>query len=271
MKPITEPSRPSSLLVKDFLLLVVLVTICLLLSPNVKAQSSQASDALALENLSLRIDARISKMKLIARSLANDAHIHNWVNNGFKPSEEVLLLEKLQFYVDKHQLTSASFADKNSNKYWNHEGFLRVLDENIDTWYFAYLEDGAEDLISVYHDKNKKRVDIYVNFQQTDGNGLSGIATSFDGVLAILQASDFAKYGTLYLIDNNGRIQLSTDTDAEQNQSTRIQDYYASDTIESLLNQSAKGGSSAVYHERLSASYIPSMGWHIVHAPAPKL
>ncbi len=66
--------------------------------------------------------------------------------------------------VDEYALTSASFADTKTNKYWNHEGFLRVLQPNLDTWYFAYLASGQQDLISVYHDKNKHRVDLYVNY-----------------------------------------------------------------------------------------------------------
>jgi hypothetical protein len=62
----------------------------------------------------------------------------------------------------------------------------------------------------VYHDKNKKHVDVYVNYQQSKGNGLSGIATSFNGVLDILNISIFAKHGEVYLVDSLGKTQVQT-------------------------------------------------------------
>jgi methyl-accepting chemotaxis protein len=79
---------------------------------------------LSLENLSQVIDARIASMKLIAFTLANDKHIRRWVDNGFAVNQESILVEKLGFLVNEYGLTSASLADKNTHKYWNHGGFL---------------------------------------------------------------------------------------------------------------------------------------------------
>jgi hypothetical protein len=219
---------------------------------------------LSLVNLSQNIDARISSMKLIAKTLANDKHIHDWVATGFAADKESMLVNKLGFLVKEYGLTSASFADKNTHKYWNHEGFLRVLKPEIDTWYFAYLKSGESDLVSVYHDKNKNRVDVYVNYQQTDGNGLSGIATSFDGVLEILKNSLFAKYGDIYLVDNLGKIQVHAEADVAGIKS--LQDMFSKDIIDRLLQPNASGflESNQAKDRLLGASYIPSMNWYVV-------
>lgn len=238
-------------------------------------------DALAfrLANLSAKIDARVGQMKLISKSLANDTHIHAWANGGFDAQKEPLLLEKLGFFVQEYDLTSASFADKNTHKYWNHEGFLRELTPEADTWYYAYLESGNQDLVSVYHDQNKKRVDLYVNYQQIDGNGLSGIATSFTGVLDTLNNSVFAKHGTVYLVDVKGNIHMQNNslvdlkTKAEQSKSIKtLQALFDDGTVTSILNKNAQqdtrfitledsGGKSQML---LGSSYIPSMGWFLV-------
>jgi methyl-accepting chemotaxis protein len=203
-------------------------------------------------------------MKLIAKTLANDKHIHDWVATGFAADKESMLVNKLGFLVKEYGLTSASFADKNTHKYWNHEGFLRVLKPEIDTWYFAYLKSGESDLVSVYHDKNKNRVDVYVNYQQTDGNGLSGIATSFDGVLEILKNSLFAKYGDIYLVDNLGKIQVHAEADVAGIKS--LQDMFSKDIIDRLLQPNASGflESNQAKDRLLGASYIPSMNWYVV-------
>jgi len=224
--------------------------------------------SLSLVNLSQKIDARIGSMKLIAKTVANDKHIHAWVENGFTTEQEPILVDKLGYLVNEYGLTSASFADKNTHKYWNHEGFLRVLQPEVDTWYFAYLASGESDLISVYQDKNKNRVDVYVNHQQTSGNGLSGIATSFEGVLGMLNKSIFAKHGDIYLVDSSGKIQVQaesgmTDTVAD---TVSLQELFSAEVVDRLLQPSSADSVELmqVGDRLLGARYIPNMTWYVV-------
>jgi hypothetical protein len=250
----------------------LLLIICLLmLTSYLWTQAKDAREMLleqqfnlSLVNLSQSIDARISSMKLIAKTVANDKHIQDWVDTGFAANQESILVNKLGFLVEEYGLTSASFADKNTNKYWNHEGFLRVLQPEIDTWYFAYLKSAESDLISVYHDKNKNRVDVYVNYQQTDGNGLSGIATSFDGVLDMLKNSLFAKHGDIYLVDSLGKIQVHAEADIADIKS--LHDMFSKEIVDSLLQTSSSNFIELKQNKNqlLGASYIPSMNWYVV-------
>ena len=250
----------------------VFVIVCLLISiiyvwGQVKSAEERLVEqqfSLSLVNLSQKIDARITSMKLIAKTVANDKHIHDWIENGFTANQESILVNKLGFLVKEYGLTSASFADKNTHKYWNHEGFLRILQPEIDTWYFAYLKSGASDLISVYHDKNKNRVDVYVNYQQPDGNGLSGIATSFDGVLHMLNTSIFAKQGDIYLVDSLGEIQVHADSEIAG--TTSLQDMFSKDIVDRLLqpNSTEFIAINSKGSQLLGASYIPSMNWYVV-------
>jgi methyl-accepting chemotaxis protein len=250
----------------------LLVIVCLLILVSYVWSQAKAADErlleqqfnLSLVNLSQNIDARIASMKLIAKTVANDTHIQNWVTSGFADSQESILVDKLGFLVSEYGLTSASFADKSSHKYWNHEGFLRVLQPATDAWYFAYLASGESDLVSVYHDKNKHRVDVYVNYQQPNGNGLSGIATSFNGVLGMLNESIFAEHGEIYLVDSLGKIQVHAD--AEIMSTKNLKDMFANETVERLLQPNStefieinqKGS------QLLGASYIPNMNWYVV-------
>jgi methyl-accepting chemotaxis protein len=219
---------------------------------------------LSLINLSQKIDTRIASMKLIAKTVANDTHIHSWVASGFAANQESVLINKLGFLVKEYGLTSASFADKNTHKYWNHEGFLRVLQPETDAWYFAYLATDKSDLVSVYHDKNKHRVDVYVNYQQPDGNGLSGIATSFNGVLDMLKNSLFAKYGDIYLVDSLGKIQVNAEVNVAGAKS--LYDMFSHDIIDNLLqpNSTSIIKSNQFEDGWLGASYIPNMNWYVV-------
>lgn len=231
---------------------------------GLKEQKIQGELPLVLDNLAQTIDARVAKMKLLSKTIANDAHIHDWVNNDFDAEKEAILVNKLGFLVKEFELTSASFADKNTHKYWNHEGFLRILEPEVDTWYFAYLQSGNQDLVSVYHDKNKHRVDLYVNYQQTDGNGLSGIATSFDGVLDLLKASIFAKQGDIFLVDGSGKIQVHANPEIAGNK--YLKDIVGEAMAKTLLNENTTQFliNDNVQKTLAGSSYMPNMGWFVV-------
>ncbi|WP_395342403.1 chemotaxis protein [Ningiella sp. W23] len=219
-----------------------------------------------------KIDARISLLKHIAESTANDPFIHDWLAKGSPAAEQSLLLEKLQFLVNNNQLTSASFADKATNGYWNHEGFLRVLQPETDTWYFAYLESGQQDLVSVYHDKNKKRVDLYVNYQQIDGDGLSGIATSFDSILGLLKTtlpqslqSNMANAAQpkVVLVDGEGIVQVAASY--ESLQGAHVSSVVPSQTLSALMNQNDINRAITADNNALYlSSYLPNMQWYLM-------
>lgn len=279
----SKPFLTKSFITKPFItrhinnltLLSLLIIVCLLMltsylwiqAKNAEERSLQQQFNLSLVNLSQNIDARISNMKLIAKTVANDKHIHDWIENGFVADQESVLVNKLGFLVKEYGLTSASFADKNTHKYWNHEGFLRVLQPETDTWYFAYLHSTEPDLISVYHDKNKNRIDVYVNYQQIDGNGLSGIATSFDGILDILKNSLFFEYGDIYLVDSVGKIQVQADSDVAGVKN--LQDMFSKTIVDNLLQLNSTEFIDLIEFNQaagglLGASYIPSMDWYVV-------
>lgn len=247
-------------------------------TPEQKSDQHQAAASnmatSQLETLAAKIDARISNMKILAKTIANDQHLHAWVAQGFSSQGEALLIEKLGFLVNEYQLTSASFADKNTHKYWNHEGFLRVLDPAIDTWYFAYTNTQEQDLISVYHDKNKHRVDLYVNYQQLDGqgtgHGLSGIATSFDGVLDMMLQSVLSESGVLLIVDSKGTVQVHPD--AEVAGIKKLADLFDETVSEMLLAAENRALPQRLYYvepntvqsKSIVSVYMPSMNSYLV-------
>lgn len=240
------------------------------------SQVQVSNEQLQLDNLALNISARISNMLLIAKSIANDTHIHAWVKQGMPQQPitgaseasalETTLLNKLGFYVGEFDLTSASFADKNSNKYWNHEGFLRVLEPSIDTWYFAYLASQQAKLVSIYHDQNKHRVDLYVNFQQLDGNGLSGVASSFNSFLDKLNTHSLAGKGDLLIVDANAKVQvhqnilmgeksLTLDALYNEKQSAAI--------LSQLQNVEMQG--AEMQNDAILSARIDSTDWYLIY------
>ncbi|MFQ3249496.1 MAG: methyl-accepting chemotaxis protein [Glaciecola sp.] len=212
------------------------------------------------------INAGIVKMQTIATMVASDPFILQWAKNGFDPKEETLLVEKLQNVATTNSLSGASFADKKTAKYWNNEGFLRVLkDDNADGWFFAYSKSNQDYSVSVYDDPNSSAVDLYVNYQQVDGRGLAGTSRSFEDVVTMLKNFKIEQSGFVYLVDGSGKVQLNSNSAISSN--TNISDVYDFSFNDELK---AKQAFSVVSVERdgkellLALGYIPSMKWFVV-------
>ena len=263
-------------------------------SPALQTKSTQESHhsewGLALENLKLKLDNRFSVIAQIARTLANDAHIHSWVQQGLKTEQETLLLEKLQFFLNTYNLTSVSFADKNSNRYYNHEGFLAVLTPTMAPWYFEYIASGKQDLVSVYHDKNKQRVDIYINYQQQNGNGLSGVASAYNDYADMLSKAYFPSPAALYIVDQIGKVQVRSNMRSNMHSNKGIfedenifERYFSGKErlrLNAMLDEKLVEKSTEwielpkrtrydkdnvdIDHTMMGVSYLQSIGWYLV-------
>lgn len=217
-------------------------------------------------SITKEINAGIEKMKIIAAQIATDPFILQWAEGGFNPSEETLLINKLKSTALLNDLSSASFADKQSAKYWNQDGFLRVLkNDNADAWFFAYKDSSEANSVSIYDDPNTGKVDLFVNYQQIDGRGLSGTSRSFDDVVDMLSNFKIEQTGFVYLVDSQGNVKLNSNSVIESE--SRIADIYNYSFSTELSQQKPFSVLSVDRNGKnllLALGYIPSMKWYLV-------
>ena len=148
-------------------------------------------------------------MQLIATQIATDPFILQWNAQGQSEQGEKTLIQVLKNAVSKHGLSAASFADKQTNRYWNQDGFLRTLkDDAADGWFFDYTQSKQPTMVSVYRDPNTGKTDLFVNYQQRNGRGLSGTAKSFKDVVDLLASFQLEQSGFVYLVDGQGKVAI---------------------------------------------------------------
>jgi methyl-accepting chemotaxis protein len=217
-------------------------------------------------SITKEINAGIEKMQIIAAQIATDPFILQWAADGFDSSKEPLLLNKLKSTALRNNLSSASFADKQSAKYWNQDGFLRVLkNDNADAWFFAYKDSNEANSVSIYDDPNTGSVDLFVNYQQVNGRGLSGTSRSFDDVVDMLSNFKIEQTGFVYLVDSQGNAKLNSNSVIQSN--SRISDIYNYSFSTELSQQKAFSVISVDRDGKellLALGYIPSMKWYLV-------
>ena len=219
----------------------------------------------AIQQISGEIEKEIALMSIVAKQLANDPFLLRWAEAGSNDKEAPLVIEKLAEIGRVNNFSSTSFADRRNGNYWNEKGFLRQLSRETgeDDWFFGYRDSGQETSISIYRYPDGQRVDLFVNQQQLNGLGLSGIGKSFEDAVNLLNTFRIEKTGFVYLVDKNGKIQLHKDEEYIGKNITEVYGLQA----KQLLNVAKFNQINAEIGDQnllVSSSYVPSAQWFVV-------
>lgn len=223
-----------------------------------------------LPNLLLQVrnavNGDILQMKVLARAIASNPFILDWLENGATAEQEATVIKSLKFIADDNNLSNASFVDRQSNSYWKQTGFLRVLQQgSSDGWYFAFKNSGQAESASIYAEENGD-VNVFVNYQDLKGRGSSGVSKSFNDMVDYLAGFKIEQSGFVYLVDNTGLVKVHKDQDKSGN--TKLSSLYENIDVNSLLSKN-----EFTFQETdeliIATSYIASLDWYVV-AEVPK-
>ena len=219
--------------------------------------------------INAQIDKEISVMASIAKQIASDEFILDWYASGRSAEGEGKLIRNLRKTAQSRGLSATSFADRSSGNYWNQDGFLRQLqNDERDGWFYAYRDSGEETSASIYIYPDSEKIDVFVNYQQLNGNGLSGIAKSFEDVKNLLNRFVIEETGFVYLVDKSGVIQLHNNKALI---GKSINTIYGNASSGLLNKQSYATAYADLNGEEMlvATSFIASAQWYVV-AQVPK-
>ncbi|MED5488024.1 MAG: methyl-accepting chemotaxis protein, partial [Pseudomonadota bacterium] len=121
-----------------------------------------------LKQVGNRVDREASVMLTVAHGIASNPDILAWSSAGADSAGERRLLSYLSNIVEFNDLTVASFVDRTTYKYWNQDGFLRVLqNDEFDGWFFAYKNSGEPISLSLYNEPGQG-YRLFANYQQVN-------------------------------------------------------------------------------------------------------
>ena len=208
-----------------------------------------------------RVDKEVTLMKSVAFSIANNPDIIAWSAAGADKQGETRLVNYLGEIARFNDLTVTSFVDRNTYKYWNQDGFLRVLkNDQYDGWFFAYKDSGQETSLSLYNEPGQG-YRLFANYQQTNGRGMSGVAKSVDELVDVLNSVKIAESGFIYMTDGEGTIIAHSNTDLLGK--SHLRDVTSGQTANQLLQQQTFNlarGEEMLY----ASTYVKSAGWYVI-------
>ncbi|WP_226685118.1 methyl-accepting chemotaxis protein [Shewanella indica] len=210
-----------------------------------------------------KLDLEISTLMNGAEQLAHSQMLRHWLEQGRPEAELPLVISQLKDMTRQYHLAQASYADRETAAYYTQDGFLRILNQQQDSWFFNYRDSRQERMLNVFTEANGE-VKLFINYQQPNGRGLVGLAKSLDDMVRLLNSFKIEQSGYVFLTDNQGKIQLHPDKSLTGKRS--LQDLYPGNLSKlldksdfQLLETKVDGTDMLV-----ASSYIPSMDWYLV-------
>ena len=212
------------------------------------------------------IDKTVAEMKIIAKSLATNPHILEWLENGQNKNEEPILIASLNALKSNNDLAATSFASKEDGSYWYQEGFLRHLKRGTDDdWFYNIIDAQLEYSFNVFYNKDNGEAKLFVNYSDPNGIGLSGVGRSIDFMIAKLDQYKIKETGFVSLVDASGNIKVHREYNPEDN--NNISERYGIAHTEVLLNDKPLNYIEIVRDGEVyivASSVIPSLGWYVI-------
>lgn len=216
-----------------------------------------------LSHISNNLQLRIASLQDIAKQLASSPQAQRMVAEGKSASAQQQVVDELKQIKDVHGLQQTSYCDRQSGDYWNDRGFLRQLNADQDSWFFKFRDSGKTSQVAVYK-SDVVGYQIFVNYQQTDGAGLAGVAKSLNDMVEMIKSFRIEQTGHVYIVDDQGNIVIHPN----QNIGTPLTQLLDAGTVASLLN--AKTAPVVLETETadgtilLASRYLPEAGWTLV-------
>lgn len=187
-----------------------------------------------VENISKSIEKQIAQMKDAAQLLSSNQFI--LANAKNHRQDDTLLVSELQRIAKQFDLATASWANRETAEYWNQHGFLRVLNQKEDGWFYGFTQSGEAYSISIFRETTGA-VNMFVNHQQLNGTGLAGLAKSVTDMQSMLSQFTLEQTGFVFVVDNTGAIKLFPDSRSTQARS--LKDLYGNKNSNALLQNHA--------------------------------
>ncbi|KVX02559.1 methyl-accepting chemotaxis protein [Shewanella frigidimarina] len=266
----------NTLTIKQKILLTV--TVAVLLSTILVGLLSQRSAKQVVEQRMLNsempsllmqirneLDLEISSLMNAGEQLANSKILLQWLENGRPADQEKIVIAELNSIKNQYDLAQASYADRETAAYYNQDGFLRILNQQQDAWFFDYRDSKQERMLNVFTEPSNGDVKLYINYQQPDGRGLVGLAKSLDDMVKLLASFKIEDSGFVYLVDTKGDVKLHQDT--SKIGKSKLSNLYPNANTNQLLNKSDFNLVKADVDGQqmlIASSYIKSMDWYLV-------
>ncbi len=224
------------------------------------------------------IDSIFTKPIHIAMTMANDNFLKDFLETEDMMPDNEEFLNTIKNYIltykEKYNYDAVFLVSTKTNRYYHFEGIDRILtpDNAENTWYYSFLASPDEYALNIDNDEaahNEIVVFINCKIKNKAGSviGVVGVGFRVDYLQKIFKEYETQFDVKVYLIDNQGMIELSMDKTG-----FRKTDLFALPEFRDLKERILSEKEKCQYFwyaakERkgyLVAKYVPNLEWHLI-------
>lgn len=261
-----------TVLIKKHIFLAIILVIMVLLSslanfllPPGNTHSQKDFHILLTQRINDAIDAAIEGPIVVAKTMANDNLINNYlINEDNYDEEEIINIMAgwLKDIKESGEFTSAFLVSEKSHRYYTPEGLNKIVNPQTDShdiWYTNFIKSNLPISLDVDIDQmNHNSWTVFLNARITDDKGnLLGVCGI--GIIMSKLQKLFEQYEELYsvkinLVDYDGLVQVDTSN-------VNIENSYRSTE---LTSKEEKVVYTELKNGFVTCCYISEMDWYLV-------
>ncbi|MDB6050964.1 MAG: methyl-accepting chemotaxis sensory transducer [Pseudomonas sp.] len=151
-----------------------------------------------------------------AKDIASNTMIQQWLAEG----ENSALVPQFVTYLSAVQRDQKAFSaligSSGSNNYYTQKGLERTLQPNDpkDDWFYSFLKSGKAQILSIDNDTTTGDLTLFIDIRIEQGGkvmGIAGLGLGMKELSQLIHNYSFGARGKVYLVRNDGLIQVSQD------------------------------------------------------------
>ncbi len=235
---------------------------------------------LTSEGIYYRIKTLFTKPINVSLTMANDNLLKSLLlteSENLNSEEYVnIIKDYLDEYREKYSYDSVFLVSEASGKYYNFNGVNRVLKEDNpeNEWYYYFLNLEDDYTVNIDNDEAaKNEITVFINCRIKDDSGATigvvGVGVNIESLQELLAGYEQEFGVETYLIDTNGKIEIS-------NTQTGYQDVSLFDFCDypemknKILDNPDENRQFSNWHTNSNkkvyvvSQYIPELSWHLI-------
>ncbi|MBY4675485.1 methyl-accepting chemotaxis protein [Marinobacterium arenosum] len=170
----------------------------------------------ALGEVKGKISSDFSPSIITSKAMADNTFIQRWLRNGEKEEQLSDVTDYLSEIMIKNNTDAVFLTSERTKKFYYEKGVFKTLStgDSHDQWYFDFVRSGDEYEANLSMDEVTGNLSVFINYRIDTKEGflgVIGIGSRLDHLTKTVKDYKIGKTGIVYLVDNNGKIQLHGD------------------------------------------------------------
>jgi len=230
-------------------------------SHNIKTHATEkltrSELPIALSDVRNAIELELAQPIVTSESIAKNLFVNKWLKNGESESERADYVAYLAEIKKQSNAVTAFIVSGTSTNYYTHEGLVRQINNNSDSWFYNFINSNKKFELSIDVDKTIGHATVFINYAiELDGvrKAIGGVGRSLESMTSLIQSYKIGAQGIVYLVDASGQIQLHPDQKF----------------VGKAVNLNAISEGKILSQERDSGTYLisstplSSVNWHLI-------